>query len=407
MVILLPVAVLLGFLLFCALMTVGEPLNPTRPLMSYDQAREHARNLQKLIACKTVSHKEHYDDTEFAKLRAVMEACFPLVHQKCSRMTFGDDCWVYSLSGLDEDRNILLMAHHDVVEAEGEWQHPPFEGTVADGKLWGRGTVDTKTSLYGIFAALEELLSEGVMPACNVWIASSHNEEVAGDGIPLAVAYFREQGITFDLVLDEGGAIIDAPVGGMTCAKCAMVAIHEKGKHALVLTASDEMGHAGLTSGKKATPTERMAEFIAAFRKEGVFIRRMTPELTGMFRAMAPYMTFPLRVVFSNLWFFKPMLIKRLPKMSPQAAGLWVQPVFLTMWSPRKVESGALPGLCCAVSTVQTFRKTWQASGLWQQTTASRWRMQGTVNIILLQTPHCLLLRRYPAASGRFSPMCR
>lgn len=322
MVFLIPVLVFLAFLVFCALMTTGEPLNPTRPLMSYDQAREYARRLQKLIVCRTISHKDSYDDTEFHKLRQTMEALFPLVHKHCHQETFGDDCWVYVLPGQKQDRNIMLMSHHDVVAAEGAWHHPPFSGEIAEGKIWGRGTVDTKTSLFAIFSALEELLADGFVPECNVWIASSHNEEVAGDGIPLAARYFKEQGITFDFVLDEGGAVIDPPMGGMICSKCAMVAIHEKGRCKLVLTAQEGSAHAGLTAGAGATPTERMAEFIAAFRKEDIFIRRMTPELEGMLRAMAPYMSYPLKIVFVNLWLFKPLLVKLMPKLSLQAAGL-------------------------------------------------------------------------------------
>ena len=47
------------------------------------------------------------------------------------------------------------------------------------------------------------LLAEGFQPKCNVWIASSGNEEHCGDGIPLANEWFCSQGITFDLILDH------------------------------------------------------------------------------------------------------------------------------------------------------------------------------------------------------------
>lgn len=50
------------------------------------------------------------------------------------------------------------MSHSDVVEATGKWSHPPFEGEVADGKIWGRGTMDTKGSLCAILEAVEGLL---------------------------------------------------------------------------------------------------------------------------------------------------------------------------------------------------------------------------------------------------------
>ena len=66
------------------------------------------------------------------------------------------------------------MSHQDVVEANGNWKHPPFSGHIdEEGRVWGRGTVDTKGSLFCIFQAVEELLAEGVTPVQDVYIASS------------------------------------------------------------------------------------------------------------------------------------------------------------------------------------------------------------------------------------------
>ncbi len=40
---------------------------------------------------------------------------------------------------------LLLFGHTDVVPAEPEhWTHPPFSGDLADGRVWGRGTLDMK-----------------------------------------------------------------------------------------------------------------------------------------------------------------------------------------------------------------------------------------------------------------------
>lgn len=319
MILLVPILVFGAFLVICTLMTVGEPLNPTRPLVSYDQAREYAHRLQKLIACKTVSREEGHEDAAFRELRSVMQELFPRVHREARIQTFGDDCWVYFLPGKNTEKNILLMAHHDVAPAEGNWKYPPFSGEIADGKLWGRGAVDNKTNLFAMFSALEELLAEGLLPECNVWIASSHNKAVEGDGIALAAAYFRQQGITFDLVLDQGCAVVDAPISAMTCSKCAMIAFQEKGFLRMVLTAEAGYGHA---STVRSTPTERMADFISEFRREGLFIRRMTPELETMLKAVAPYTAFSLKFKLANLWLFKSLLVKQLPNISREAAEL-------------------------------------------------------------------------------------
>ncbi|MBQ8519052.1 MAG: M20/M25/M40 family metallo-hydrolase [Agathobacter sp.] len=275
-----------------------------------------------MIQCKTVSIKDSYDDTEFAKLRDVMKELFPLVHKQAKKMTFSDDCWIYCLEGKDKTRNIMLMSHHDVVAVEGEWKYDGFSGEIAEGKIWGRGTVDTKTPLFAEFMALEELLAEGYQPPCNVYIGSSHNEEIAGDGIPKALEYFKEQGITFEVILDEGGAVIDPPVGGMNVEKCAMVAVHEKGFYHLNCKATTGTGHVGLTSGKKATPVERMSAFIHEINSKNIFIRRLNPQVTAMFTCMAPHCNFPMNLVFGNLNIFGGILKKVIPSLSPVAGGL-------------------------------------------------------------------------------------
>ena len=319
-----PVIILLfaAVLLIRTLAAKGRPLGEEKHWVSEQQAEAYAHQLSKMLACETVSRKDSYEDAEFAKLRAVMAELFPLVHSRCEKMTFGEDCWVFCLPGEDPGRNVMLMSHHDVVAAEGVWKYPPFSGTVAEGKIWGRGAVDTKTPLFAEFAALEELLQKGFRPKCSIWIASSHNEETAGSGIPLANAYFKEQGITFELILDEGGGVIDPPIGGMACKKCAMTAIHEKGQHKVKLTASQAMSHTNLTPGKTLSPTERMAAFITEISRRPGFIRRLNPQVRGMFGALAPYASFPMKLLFANLWCFGPVLTAVLPKLSPQAGGL-------------------------------------------------------------------------------------
>lgn len=204
----------------------------------------------------------------------------------------------------------------------GAWEHAPFSGEIADGRLWGRGTVDTKTPLFAEFSALEELLSQGWEPPCNVFLASSHNEELGGDGIPTALAYFKERGLTFEVVLDEGGAIIDPPLGGMTCEKCAMVAVHEKGRYKLNCTARASSAHAGLTAAVAASPIERMTGFLQEAASGKLFIRRLNPQVRAMFAHLAPHCKFPMNAVLGNLWLTAPLLQKVMPKLNPQAGAM-------------------------------------------------------------------------------------
>ena len=298
----------------------GRRLAPQPDYYSEAELAQHAERLAQMIRCETVSCRESFDDTEFKKLRDTVRELFPLFHEKAQFMTFSYDCWVYKLPGKDQSRNMMVMSHHDVVAGTGEWKHPPFAAEIADGKLWGRGTVDTKTPLFAEFTAFEELLGEGFEPPCNLWLASSHNEEIGGDGIPLALEYFKKQGIEFELILDEGGAVIAAPMPGISC-KCAMLAVHEKGRHLLKCTAEEGASHTGLAP-KTDTPVVRMAKFIAEVSEKKPFIRRIYPQVRAMFEGLCPYMAFPMRLIFANLWLFAPLLKTLMPKINPMAGAM-------------------------------------------------------------------------------------
>lgn len=285
-----------------------------------EEQREYAERLARMIKCKTVSVEGSFDDTEFKKLRDVMAELFPLVHKTAERLIFSDDCWIYKIEGKDKSRNIMLMSHHDVVDAEGEWEHPGFCGEIHEGALWGRGTVDTKTPLFAEFTALEELLEEGFEPECNIYIGSSHNEEIGGDGIPSALEYFKKQGIEFETVLDEGGAIIAPPLPGIKC-NCAMMAVHEKGRYTLNCYAKDGGGHKGLVANSN-TPVARMSAFITEINTKNIFIKRLHPQVKAMFSQLCPYTPFIMRLLFSNLWCFGGLLKTVMPKINAQAGSM-------------------------------------------------------------------------------------
>ena len=291
------------------------------PTFSDAELKVYGETFARMLRCATVSVKDSYDDTEFAKLRKVVEEDFPLLHEKAERMTFADDCWMYKIPGKDQNRNILLMSHHDVVAADDDWTMPAFDGIIKDGKVYGRGAADTKGSLCAILFAAEEMLKEGITPPVNLHIVSSHNEELGGDGIPSALKYFQDNGITFEVILDEGGAIVEPPLAGMNCEMCAMVAVHEKGRLKLKCTAKNESSHVSLT-GFKGNPVERMSQFIQEITAKNIFIRELNPQTKGMFASLAPYCSFPMNVLLSNLWLFGGILKRVLPKLNATAGGM-------------------------------------------------------------------------------------
>ena len=299
-------------------------LEGKHPEFTDAELKKYGETFARMIRCATVSVRDTHDDTEFAKLRAVVEEDFPLLHEKAERMTFAADCWMYKIPGKDPSRNILLMSHHDVVPADTEsetWKYEPFSGTIVDGKVWGRGAADTKGSLCAILLAAEEMLKEGMVPPVNFYILSSHNEETGGDGVTAARSYFQEHGITFEVILDEGGGIVDNQLPGMKSEMCAMIAVHEKGRLKVNCTARNKSSHVSMT-GFKGNPVERMTKFIEEVKSSNLFIREWNPQTKAMFASLAPYCKFPMNMVFGNLWLFGGIIKSVLPKINGTAASM-------------------------------------------------------------------------------------
>ncbi len=79
-------------------------------------------------------------------------------------------------------RRIILEAHMDTVSIKG-MSIPPFEPTIKDGRLHGRGSVDDKAGLVAMMHAVASLKEENITPPCEVWMAAVVDEEFTYRGV--------------------------------------------------------------------------------------------------------------------------------------------------------------------------------------------------------------------------------
>ena len=85
------------------------------------------------------------------------------------------------LSGVGKAAPLLLYGHVDVVTTEHQkWQHPPFEGKIADGFIWGRGALDMKSGIAMMLASFLRAKKEGLPLPGDVVLAIVSDEEAAG-----------------------------------------------------------------------------------------------------------------------------------------------------------------------------------------------------------------------------------
>jgi acetylornithine deacetylase/succinyl-diaminopimelate desuccinylase-like protein len=76
---------------------------------------------------------------------------------------------------------LLLYGHVDVVTTENQkWQHPPFEGKVAEGFVWGRGALDMKGGVAMMLAAFLRAKAENLRLPGDVILTIVSDEETLG-----------------------------------------------------------------------------------------------------------------------------------------------------------------------------------------------------------------------------------
>ena len=289
----------------------------------------YSQKLSRMVQIETVSRRGVDRRETFLGFHKLLEELFPLVHEHLEKTEI-DDNLLYYWKGKSSERPVVLMSHQDVVPAEGEWLHEPFSGDIADGKVWGRGSADTKCSVMAFFQAVEELLAAGYVPEQDVYLSSSCTEEIGGDGCPKLVAEMKRRGVKPFLVCDEGGAIVEEPIGGVK-GHYAMIGVLEKGQGNLRISARSHGGHSSYPP--KNSPIARLAAFVCELEKHSPMKAAFEPEVEAMFRTLAPYGPFAYRLLFGNLWLFKPLLKVLLPAISPQAGALLKTTTAFTMQS--------------------------------------------------------------------------
>ena len=244
-------------------------------------------------------------------LLAWMEPTYPRVHAALQREIVADYSVLYTWKGADPSlAPVLLLSHMDVVpvDNESEWTHPPFDAVIADGALWGRGTMDDKSGVVGILEAVEGLLAEGFAPQRTVYLSFGHDEETLGHGAEAVAALLKARGVHLSWVLDEGMVITDGIIAGLS-APAALIGVSERGYLSVRLEASDAGGHSSMPP--PSTAAGRVARAITRI-EASPFPAGLDGPAESMFSWLGPEMRQPLRLVFSNLWLFRPIVLSQM-----------------------------------------------------------------------------------------------
>ena len=206
------------------------------------RALAYAEKLSRMVRYDTTSYAGADQRETFLGYHKILEELFPLVHSHLVKIEINGSL-LYHWKGKDDSYPVVLMGHQDVVPVSGEWSKDPFSGEISEGKVWGRGSVDTKCSCMAFFQAVEELLAEGYVPDQDVWLSTSCTEEWGGPGCPALVDELGRRGVKPWLVCDEGGGLYTDPMMGIK-GNFAMIGVSEKGRANVKFIARGKGGHA-------------------------------------------------------------------------------------------------------------------------------------------------------------------
>lgn len=279
--------------------------------------------LQAAVRRRTVAG-EAKDGGEFDGLHADLRSRFPRLFAACEQVELPDHALLLRWPGTHPDgstgRPIVLLAHQDVVPVNpwDEWTHPPYDGEVVDGVIWGRGTLDCKGSLVAICAAVEELLTAGFVPARDVWLSFGADEEVYGSTALAAVDALDARGVEPWFVLDEGGMAVSGAFPGVS-EPLAVIGVTEKGLVELELIARAEGGHASMPPRNSAPA--KLARAILTLEKHPAPAQLPEPSL-AMLERLGPHVHGPLGALVGRAATLRRPLSKLFARLGPTTAAM-------------------------------------------------------------------------------------
>lgn len=290
---------------------------PPAPALQVDAAGV-AQRLGAAIRARTISSGTDaaLNADQFQALHEQLRSAYPRVHSTLKRELVGGLSLLYTWPGSDPAAApILLLAHQDVVPiapgTEGDWAMPPWDGTVKDGFVWGRGSWDDKGNLIAQLEAVEMLLAGGFQPRRTIYLAFGADEEVGGlRGAAQIAKLLAERKVRLDFVLDEGLVITDGVMPGLG-KRAALIGIAEKGYVSVSLKLQGAPGHSSMPPPRGSGVIAKTSAALARIEEQQfpAAIRGVAGE---MFDTIAPETSGLQRVALSNLWLFGPLVQSQL-----------------------------------------------------------------------------------------------
>jgi len=263
-------------------------------------------------------------ESAFSAFNRYLLTSFPKAHQSMTQKHIGPHSLLYIWKGQQrQHKPALFLSHSDVVpvntQTVNDWKYPPFSGELADGYIWGRGSMDNKLNVIAQFIAIERMINDGFQPKQTLLFAIGADEETGGDNGARKIAEFlKKHNLMPAITLDEGGVISKNIIPSIS-KPVALVGIAEKGYLTLQLKVTQPGGHASM-------PPQKTAAGILATAlnklEPNPFTGKMTPAIKQMFRYLGPEMSSINKLIFANLWLTENLINQKLAQSASTNASI-------------------------------------------------------------------------------------
>jgi len=299
-----------------------------------------AQHLSQAVQIQTVSHQDPAENqlVEWDKLHGWLASTYPKAHAAMQKEVLGKTL-AYTWPGSDAGAQpIIVMAHQDVVPVtpgtEKDWKHAPFAGELAEGAVWGRGSVDDKGSLVALFEAIDALAGQGFKPKRTIILVAGHDEEAGGSGAAEVAKLLASRKVKALFTIDEGGLIsTDTP---MINGPAAMIGIAEKGYATLRVTANAPGGHSSAPPKPNEIGTVNLAKAVLAINAKQ-FPMELRGPAEGMVSVLAAKAGGASKMAVANRWLLGGLVKSKMADSPASAAMLHttIAPTMLT-GSPKE-----------------------------------------------------------------------
>ena len=234
-------------------------------VISYIEANKERflSELFELLRIPSVSSDEEHKDDMYKTAALIKNHLLKIGVDKAEVCETEGHPVVYAEKIINADLPTIIIYGHYDVQPEGElelWKTPPYEPTIIDNKIYGRGADDDKGQLFMHLKALEYMIVNNNLP-CNVKFMIEGEEEIGSPSLYNFVKQNKEK-LKGDVILVSDTSIIANDIPSMDVGLRGLTYVEVK------VQGPDRDLHSGVYGGAVANPLNVLCQMVASLTDE-------------------------------------------------------------------------------------------------------------------------------------------